>query len=94
MSAATSTGLRARLYGCRAAGIVAALTVLGCTGCASLRPDPFAVRMSDMGYMAKMDETYRRIPIASAADQAWFDGQLRVSVRASEVSRPIRLGGR
>ena len=46
-------------------------------GCAVLTPDPFAVRMSDMGYMAKMDETYRIIPLQSDDDRTWFDGQLR-----------------
>ena len=41
-----------------------------------MRPDPFAVHMSDMGYMVKTDETYRRIPI-TANDKSWFDEQLR-----------------
>ena len=56
------------------AAVLLATAALAC-GCAG--SDPFAVRMSDMGYMAKMDETYRVIPLDSEADRAWFDGQLR-----------------
>ena len=54
-----------------AAGLVAAVLA----GCAA--PDPFAVRMSDMAYMVKMDDTYRAIPLESEADRTWFDGHLR-----------------
>jgi hypothetical protein len=56
---------------------ILALAVTAVAGCAALTPDPFAVRVSDMGYMVKMDETYRVIPLETEADRAWFDGQLR-----------------
>ncbi len=41
-----------------------------------MRPDPYAVRVSDMGYMVKMDESYRAIPIAPG-DRDWFETQTR-----------------
>ena len=56
----------------RAVVLLAAVVACGCAG-----PDPFAVRTSDMAYMAKMDDTYRLIPLESEADRTWFDGQLR-----------------
>ena len=54
------------------AAVVGALVVASCAA-----PDPFAVRMSDMAYMVKMDDSYRAIPLESEADRAWFDGHLR-----------------
>lgn len=55
--------------------VAAAIGAVVLGGCAA--PDPFAVRMSDMSYMAKMDDTYRVIPLESEADRAWFDAHLR-----------------
>ena len=76
MSSLIQTRSPARLYRLLGASLVSVVAAFGGAGCASMRPDPFAVRVSDMGYMVKMDETYRRIPIA-AGDKAWFDAQLR-----------------
>lgn len=56
---------------------LALLPIALVAGCAALTPDPFAVRMSDMAYMVKMDESYRAIPIESAADRDWFESHLR-----------------
>ena len=58
----------------RAAVALAAATL---AGCAAFTPDPFAVRVSDMGYMVKSDDTYRVVPLETEADRTWFDGQLR-----------------
>jgi hypothetical protein len=58
-----------------AGAVAATVLAVGAAGCAG--PDPFAVRLSDMGYMAKMDDTYRVIPLETEADRAWFDGHLR-----------------
>jgi len=55
--------------------VVAVFAAIGLAGCAG--PDPYAVRVSDMGYMVKMDDAYRAIPLETEADRAWFDGHLR-----------------
>lgn len=63
-------------HGSRVALVAVAVAAAVSAGCGSMRPDPYAVRVSDMGYMVKMDDSYRAIPVGPA-DRAWFDAQTR-----------------